>query len=60
MYAPALVYMFPQIPQWIAKVFPTYYMIAPVVEIVQHGGGWPDIAFDVSVLVGLIAVWMRS
>jgi len=28
-------------------------MIAPIVEIVQHGGGWPDIAFDVSVLVGL-------
>jgi len=31
-------------------------MITPIVEIVQHGGGWPDIAFDVSVLVGLIAV----
>lgn len=35
------------------QLFPPYYMIAPIVEIVQHGGGWPDIAFDVSVLVGL-------
>ena len=28
---PGLVYMFPQIPQWIGRIFPTYYMIEPIV-----------------------------
>lgn len=53
LYAPALVYLFPGIPQWIGKVFPTYYIIAPVVEISQQGGGWPEIAAEVFILVGL-------
>jgi ABC-2 type transport system permease protein len=54
LYAPALVYLFPEIPQWIGKLFPTYYIIGPVVEITQRGGGWSDIASDVLILVGLI------
>ena len=56
LYAPALVYMFPQIPQWVGRIFPTYYVIEPIVELVQRGGGWPDIAVDVFVLVGLIVI----
>ena len=56
LYAPVFVYMFPQIPQWIGKVFPTYYIVQPVVEISQQGGTWSDILFEVSVLAGLIAL----
>jgi ABC-2 type transport system permease protein len=55
LWAPAIVYMFPQVPVWIARVFPTYYIIEPVVEIVQRGGGWSDIVPEVIVLSGLIA-----
>lgn len=54
LYAPALVYMFPQIPAWVGRIFPTYYIIGPIVEISQQGGGWPEVAPDVFVLVGLI------
>ena len=53
LFAPAFVYLFPQIPEWVAKVFPTYYLIQPVVEISQQGGGWPEIATSVLVLIGL-------
>ena len=56
LYAPALIFMFPEIPQWIAKVFPTYYMIGPVVEITQKGGAWTDVAMDVVILIGLIVI----
>ena len=56
LYAPALVYMFPQIPKWVGRIFPTYYIIEPIVELVQRGGGWPDIAANVFVLVGLIVL----
>lgn len=56
LYAPALLLMFPEVPGWIAKIFPTYYMIAPLVEISQQGGSWSDIAVDIYVLLGIIAL----
>jgi len=51
LYAPAIVYMFPAVPQWIGKLFPTYYMIQPVVEITQQGGGFSDVAPELGVLL---------
>jgi ABC-2 type transport system permease protein len=56
LYAPALVYLFPQIPAWIGRLLPTYYIVAPVVEISQEGGSWPDVAMEMFVLVGLIVL----
>lgn len=53
LFAPAFVYLFPQIPEWVAKIFPTYYLIEPIVEISQRGGGWPEIAMETFVLVAL-------
>lgn len=58
LFAPVIVYMFPQIPQWIGKIFPTYYIVQPVVEISQRGGAWSDIVFEVSVLAGLIVLML--
>ena len=58
LYAPVFVYMFPQIPQWVGKIFPTYYIVQPVVEISQQGGAWSDIILEVSVLVGLIVLML--
>lgn len=54
LYAPALIYMFPEVPQWIGEVFPTYYIRGPVVEISQRGGARPDVALEVLILIGLI------
>ena len=39
---PAIIYMFPQIPQWIGYIFPTYYIVEPIVDLVQRGGSWPS------------------
>ncbi len=69
LYAPALIYMFPEIPQWIAKIFPTYYVIQPVIEISQHGASFADVAWQLGILLILIVAlgvvlalltrWMR-
>jgi ABC-2 type transport system permease protein len=56
LYAPALLYLFPEVPGWVARIFPTYYMIGPIVDMSLHGAGWRDIAVDVYVLVGLIVL----
>ena len=53
LFGPAIIYMFPQIPQWIGKLFPTYYFLQPIIAISQGGGGWSDIATNVFILVGL-------
>jgi len=53
LYAPALIYMFPGIPQWVGQIFPTYYILEPIVEISQRSGGWADIAVNVFILIGL-------
>jgi ABC-2 type transport system permease protein len=54
LYAPALIYMFPEIPQWIARLFPTYYIIQPVIEITQMGAGLEDVLPELIILVLLI------
>lgn len=56
LYAPALISMFPEIPQWIAKLFPTYYVIQPVLEIAQHGAGLAEIAGQLAILAALIVL----
>jgi ABC-2 type transport system permease protein len=64
LYAPGFVYMFPELPQWIGKIFPTYYIIQPVLEITQENAGLAEVAFEVAVLAGLtllsfvVLVWL--
>jgi ABC-2 type transport system permease protein len=53
LFAPVFVFLFPQIPEWIGKIFPTYYILQPIVAISQLGGGWSDIAVNTFVLVGI-------
>lgn len=60
LYAPGLVYMFPEIPQWIGRIFPTYYLIQPVIEITQQGGGWADVAPELAVLVALDVILLAA
>ena len=53
LFAPVFIYLFPQIPEWIGRIFPTYYIIQPIVDLSQRGGSWPDIAVNVFILIGL-------
>jgi ABC-2 type transport system permease protein len=58
LYAPAIVYMFPDIPSWVGRIFPTYYIFEPIVEISQRGGGISDIMLDAIILIGLDALFV--
>ena len=53
LFGPAVIYMFPQIPQWIGRIFPTYYLIEPIITLTQKGGNWPDIALNVFIMIGI-------
>ena len=53
LFGPAFIYMFPQIPEWIGRFFPTYYILHPIVEISYWGGDWEVISTNVFVLIVL-------
>ncbi|MBZ0284428.1 MAG: ABC transporter permease [Anaerolineae bacterium] len=60
LYAPALINMIPQLPQWLAQVFPTYYIIGPIQDIALNGAGWNEIGGQVAILIGLILVLLAG
>ncbi len=56
LYAPAITYLFAQLPGWVSRIFPTYYVIGPIVELSLHGAGPADIAADIAILAALVLV----
>ncbi len=60
--APTIFYIFPSWPQWIAKLFPTYWVINPVYEVTINNEGlgtvWVELAIALGVAVLLAAVTM--
>jgi ABC-2 type transport system permease protein len=54
LYAPAIVYLFPTLPEWVGRIFPTYYIIGPIVDVTQNGASFADVVPDVAVLIGII------
>ena len=53
LFAPAIIYMFPRIPEWIGRIFPTYYITQPIVELSQKSGGWAEIATNTFILIAI-------
>ena len=53
LFAPAIFYMFPRIPEWIGRIFPTYYITQPIVELSQKSGVWTDIATNTFILIAI-------
>jgi ABC-2 type transport system permease protein len=58
LFAPALFYLFPGVPEWAGRIFPTYYIIEPIFEITQRNGTWSDIYVNVIVATGLNLVFI--
>jgi ABC-2 type transport system permease protein len=62
--APTVFYIFTGWPQWIAKLFPTYWVINPVYEVTINNAGlsevWVELAVGVLVIAALAAVVMLS
>jgi ABC-2 type transport system permease protein len=54
LYGPGIVQMFPEIPQWIGRLFPTYYILQPVLDVTQNNANFRDISLDLAILGSLI------
>ena len=53
LFGPAIVYMFPQLPQWLGYIFPTYYIVRPIMDISL---GTADTTTLILALVGIAFV----
>jgi ABC-2 type transport system permease protein len=54
--APVIFYIFPDWPQWIARIFPTYWLINPIFEIAVKNAGLADVGLDLVVAIGICAL----
>lgn len=56
LFGPAIVFMFPQIPSWVGYIFPTFYVVKPVVDLSVSGQGFGGIILYVGILIAIIFV----
>jgi len=54
LFVPALVMLFPSIPQWISRVFPTYYIIDPIVKLTMMGEPLVSLIGEFLTLAGIV------
>lgn len=62
LFAPTLFYIFPEWPQWIAKLFPLYWILEPIWQVSIMGGSiaevWLELGVSVGITVALIPLVM--
>lgn len=64
LFAPAVFYIFPEWPQWIAKLFPLYWIINPIWQVSVMGESvatvWGEIAvaLGITAALGALAWWL--
>jgi len=53
LFAPTLFYIFPEWPQWIAKLFPLYWILEPIWVVSIMGGSISEVWLELGVAVGI-------
>ncbi|NPV59457.1 MAG: ABC transporter permease [Actinobacteria bacterium] len=56
--APALFIVNPGWPQWVAKLFPTYYIANPIFRVAIYGEGWRELGWQIIVLAGMALLFL--
>jgi ABC-2 type transport system permease protein len=51
--APVIFYIFPDWPQWIAKMFPTYWLINPIFEIAVKNANLTEVGLELGIAIGI-------
>jgi ABC-2 type transport system permease protein len=62
LFGPAIVYMFPELPQWLNFVFPTFYITGPIMDIslgTQDNGTFLQLGIAIFVIIVLALIISR-
>ncbi|MBN2168815.1 MAG: ABC transporter permease [Actinobacteria bacterium] len=54
--APAFFILFPDWPQWIAKIFPTYWIMDPIFGVTMRGETLSSVGFELLIALGICLV----
>ena len=54
LFIPVVFYLFPKWPQWIAKLFPLYWIIKPIWEVSVMGESLSSVWFEIAVAIAII------
>ncbi len=54
LFAPVIFYIFPDWPQWIARIFPLYWIIEPIWEVSVMGNPVSNVSFELFIAGGII------
>jgi len=49
LFAPTVLFLFPSVPAWIAKLFPTYYFLGPLYDMTINGARLAEVAVDLAI-----------
>lgn len=60
LFAPAILFLFPSVPAWIAKLFPTYYFLGPLHELTVNAAPLKDVLIDLLIGVGISGLLMMT
>jgi len=58
LFAPVLWYLFPNWPQWIAKLFPLYWIIEPIWRVSVMGESLGAVWFELAIALGIVAAML--
>lgn len=53
---PTAFYIWPDWPQWIGKLFPTYWVINPIFEVTLNNAGLGDVWVELMIAIGVIVL----
>ena len=56
LFAPVIFYIFPDWPQWIAQIFPTYWIINPIFEVAVRDAGMGEVIGQLAVALVICIV----
>jgi len=60
LWGPGILALIPQVPEWVARIFPTYYIVDPVLQISQRGAGFSELAGELAILLALVGTLLLA
>ena len=54
--APGIIDLIPKAPQWIAKLFPTYFILNPTIQVAERGAGFMGISMNLFILIAITGI----
>ena len=60
LFAPAVLFLFPSVPGWIAMLFPTYYFLGPLYEMTVNAASLSDVYIELLVGVAISIALMGA